>query len=61
MELQFAESFEGQAALVASVLVDVALGDGDLLPLRVNLPEVNLETLSRLEVLIATLFPTQIT
>ena len=60
MELQFAERFEGQAALVASVLVDVALRNGHLLPFRVNLAKVNLKTLSRFEVLIATFLPAEI-
>lgn len=59
VELQLLHCLEGQAALVAAVLVDVAIGDGQLRPLVVDLIEVHLEGVGRLEDLIATFLPTQ--
>jgi hypothetical protein len=67
MKLQLLHGFEGEAALVASVLIDMLLRHGYRLLMSrsarnagtsVNFSEMHLKTMRSREILVATLFPT---
>lgn len=59
VQLQFLHRLEGQAALVAAILVDMPVRNRQLRPFVVNLVEVHLEGVGGLEDLVTAFLPTQ--